>query len=77
MCCISESLNKRFCKSYLNSHSEDLKVVTGVRITGDFYTGPHHLKVDNKTLSVGPFTLGGNLSVRTGGLKLTSTGFSM
>lgn len=48
-----------------------------IRITGDFYAGTHHLKVNEKTLSVGGITTSGNLLVKTGGLLLSSTGFSM
>jgi hypothetical protein len=54
---------------------EKLDVI--IRITGNFYAGPFKLMVDNQYLRVGGITLGGNLSVRTGGLMLTSMGFSM
>jgi len=48
-----------------------------IRITGDFYAGPFKLKVDSQSLQVGGITFGGNLMVGTGGLKLTSMGFSI
>lgn len=47
-----------------------------IRITGDFYAGPFKLVIDNKFLKVGGVTMSGNLSERTGGLKLSSMGFS-
>jgi hypothetical protein len=48
-----------------------------IRITGNFYAGSHLLNVDTNSLKVGGVTSGGNLSIGTGGLKLTSMGFSM
>lgn len=47
-----------------------------IRITGEFYAGPYKLTIDNKSLKVGGVTLEGNLSVGTGGLRLTSMGLS-
>ena len=48
-----------------------------LRITGDFYAGPFRLRVDERALKVGGITSSGNLMIRTGGLKLTATGFAM
>lgn len=48
-----------------------------IRITGDFYAGPFRLYVDNRALKVGGITSIGNLMIGTGGIHLTSMGFSM
>lgn len=56
-------------------HKENFDAI--IRITGDFFAGPFRLKVDNEALTVGGITSRGNLMIRTGGLRLTSMGFSM
>ena len=48
-----------------------------IRITGEFYAGPYRLKVDNENLHIGGNTIGGNLSIGTGGLLLTPSGFRL
>ncbi|MDX1364039.1 MAG: hypothetical protein R3243_07465 [Arenibacter latericius] len=48
-----------------------------LRITGNFHAGGHKLVADNEKLRVDTNTLAGNLSVGTGGLKLTADGFAM
>lgn len=56
-------------------HHETFDAV--IRITGDFFAGPFHLKADEKILHIGGISLSGNLMVGTGGLRLTSMGFAM
>ena len=48
-----------------------------IRITGDFYAGKHHLKINDKETVIGGLTLGGNISVGTAGIALTNMGFMM
>lgn len=48
-----------------------------LRITGDFYAGNFKVHADNSIMKVGGISLGGNLSVGTGGIRLTQKGFSM
>jgi len=47
-----------------------------IRITGDFYAGPFKLVINNEFLNVGGAKIIGGVSEKTGGLILTSTGFS-
>lgn len=48
-----------------------------LRITGDFYAGDFKVNINLEKMVIGGITLEGNLSVGTGGLKLTQMGFSM
>lgn len=48
-----------------------------LRITGDFYAGDFKVHIDNDRMQIGGITLGGNLSIGTGGMQITQMGFSM
>ncbi|SRX75775.1 hypothetical protein [Aequorivita antarctica] len=48
-----------------------------LRITGNFYAGDFKVNIDNENMNIGGVTLGGNLSVGTGGMRITQMGFSM
>ena len=48
-----------------------------LRITGKFYAGNFKVNIDNENMQIGGITLGGNLAVGTGGMRITPMGFSM
>ena len=58
--------------------SAALAGVDGIlRITGDFYAGSHHLIVTTTQAQIGGLTFVGNVSIGTGGIRLTNSGFAM
>ncbi len=46
-----------------------------IKITGDFYAGQHHLIIKDDCTMIDNNKLSGNLSIGTGGLRLTNNGF--
>ena len=58
--------------------SAALASVDGIlRITGDFYAGSHHVIATTTHTQIGGFILVGNVSIGTGGLRLTNNGFAL
>lgn len=56
----------------------NLKKVDGVlRITGDFFAGPHHVVVTPEETKIGGITVSGNVSIETKGIQLSRHGFAM
>ena len=53
------------------------KLESILRITGNFYAGPHHIIATNTEVKVGNRLLQRNVLVGTGGIRLSQDGFAM
>lgn len=58
-------------------HLKNNQVDAILKITGNFYAGDFKVNIDDENMQIGGITLGGNLSIGTGGMQITNMGFAL